>query len=502
MNRPSRAYKTALGTVAVLLFVSVFYSQRYLNTQREVLGLTRIAPLENAPPVLEFTTKALGGFRGLIANALWIRATELQDEGKYFEMVQLADWITKLEPHLAQVWANQAWNMAYNISVKFNDSADRWPWVYRGIELLRDEGLKYNPTEPLIYRELGWIFQHKMGAYMDDAHQLYKERWARMMSEVIGDFGPPKWDELLNPTTPEAKERVRKLREVYKMDPQFMKTVDQEYGPLEWRLPETSAIYWAVLGLKNSEKEKLKKEDFVMLRRIIFQSMQLAFMRGRLVAPNKSGNEFLYLPNLEIIKRTSDAYLEQAELEPDKHDNILNAHKNFVSTAIYFLYAYNRREAAQQWFDYWKKQYPEQLLAMNKPNLTLDEYALMRVTEDLETTDPIRARAAIEGQLQSAFLNYAIGEEAPGTNAELWARQLYGYYTEKLGNTGKIQERMGLPPYHEIWKQAVLRMLSPEFPMNPTLKEQLRTYLGARIDFEIPSSTNKTATAEASPRVK
>src|SRR5437868_4875803 len=120
MNRPSRAYKIALASVAVLLFVTVFYSQRYLNTQREVLGLTRIAPLENAPPMLEFTTKALGGFRGLIANALWIRATELQDEGKFFEMVQLADWITKLEPHMAQVWAHQAWNMAYNISVKFN----------------------------------------------------------------------------------------------------------------------------------------------------------------------------------------------------------------------------------------------------------------------------------------------------------------------------------------------------------------------------------------------
>ena len=60
------------------LLVAVFFSQRYLNTQREVMGLTRITPLENAPPVLAFTTKALGGFRGLIANALWIRATELQ----------------------------------------------------------------------------------------------------------------------------------------------------------------------------------------------------------------------------------------------------------------------------------------------------------------------------------------------------------------------------------------------------------------------------------------
>jgi hypothetical protein len=499
MNRPSRAYKIALASVAVLLFVSVFYSQRYLNTQREVLGLTRIAPLENAPPMLEFTTKALGGFRGLIANALWIRATELQDEGKFFEMVQLADWITKLEPHMAQVWAHQAWNMAYNISVKFNDSNDRWPWVYRGIELLRDHGRVYNPTEPLIYRELGWLFQHKMGAYMDDAHQVYKANWSKMMSEVIGDFGPPKWEELINPTTPDAKERVRKLREVYKMDPQFMKEVDQAYGPLEWRLPETSGIYWAALGLKMSAKEKLKKDDFVTLRRVIFQSLQLAFMRGRLVAPNKSGNEFLYLPNLEIIKQTSDAYLEMASYETDKHDNILNAHKNFLSTAIYFLYSYNRIEAAQKWFDYWKQLYPEQLVALGKPNMTLQEYVFMRVSEDLDTTDPVRSRAAIEGQLQAAFQFYAVGEEAPGVQAEMWARQVYAHFMKNLGNTGKIVERMGLPPYEDLWKETVQRMLGPDFPMNQTLKDQLRSYLGSRINFEIPGSK---VTAEVAPPAK
>ena len=130
--------KLVLSGVIAGLLVVVYFSQRHLNTQREVMGLTRIAPLENAPPMLAFTTKALGSFRGLIANALWIRATEMQENGKYFEMVQLADWITKLEPKLTAVWIHQAWNMAYNISVKFNDHHDRWLWVRRGTELLRD----------------------------------------------------------------------------------------------------------------------------------------------------------------------------------------------------------------------------------------------------------------------------------------------------------------------------------------------------------------------------
>src|SRR6266853_1021609 len=109
------------------------------------LHQSRGEPLENSPPLVAFTTVALGGFRGIIADVLWLRATELQKDGKYFELVQLADWITKLEPRFAQVWAFHAWNMAYNVSVLFNDPPDRWRWVRQGIVLLRDEGLKYNP---------------------------------------------------------------------------------------------------------------------------------------------------------------------------------------------------------------------------------------------------------------------------------------------------------------------------------------------------------------------
>src|SRR6266581_8008560 len=209
-----KVYKASLLGLAGLLLAGVFLVQRELNRQRAdpVQGWTRAAPLENAPPVLAFTTVALGGFRGLIANALWIRANDLQDEGKYFEMVQLADWITKLEPSFAQVWLVQSWNMAFNISVKFTDFTDRWRWVQRGIELLRDDGLRYNPTEALIYRELAWFFQHKIGQNMDDGHKYFKTQWAKEMTQLFGS-GRPNFDELLSPKTEEAKRRAELVRE-------------------------------------------------------------------------------------------------------------------------------------------------------------------------------------------------------------------------------------------------------------------------------------------------
>ena len=75
-----------------------------------------------------------------------------------------------------------------------------------GIELLRDQGLHYNPYEPLMYRELAWFFQHKMGANLDDAHLYYKQQWAEAMVKVFGE-GRPNFDELIHPQTDEARRR-------------------------------------------------------------------------------------------------------------------------------------------------------------------------------------------------------------------------------------------------------------------------------------------------------
>ena len=167
--------------------------------QPELLQLRRVyhlnweEPLENSPPLVTFTTVALGGFRGIIADVLWLRASKLQEEKKYFELVQLADWITKLEPRFSLVWAFHGWNMAYNISVLFDDHADRWRWVKHGIELLRDEGLVYNPGDPRLYRELGWLFQHKMGATLDQAHFFYKRSWGEEMAQLF-DGPRPDYD--------------------------------------------------------------------------------------------------------------------------------------------------------------------------------------------------------------------------------------------------------------------------------------------------------------------
>jgi len=439
--------------LAVALLAGSSQIQRSLNGDRKALGLTRVEPLENAPPILAFTTVALGGFRGLISNALWMRASDLQDEDKFFEMAQLADWITKLEPHFVQVWLVQAWNMAYNISVKFKDYPDRWRWVKRGFELLRDDGLRYNPNELLIYRELGWIFQHKLGQNLDDANMYYKQEWANEMA-VVFDKKKPNLDELINPQTDDQKRRAALLRDHYKMDPNIMKEVDETFGPVEWRLPEAHAIYWANLGLKAAAENpaKVKKDDLITLRRVVYQSMQLSFQRGKLVS-NPLIKAFEFGPNLEIIPKVSKAYEQAAEEDKENHDHILRAHRNFLRDAVYFLYSHNRLKDAAYWFKYLGQKYPDKPILDYKTNslpanVTLDEYAIGRIVEDVKETDKARITAIVEGMFKNFYLSLIMDEEDErALGFKLMAGKIYEAYMKQIP-----QERIkaiGLDPIDE-----------------------------------------------------
>ncbi|MBL8990337.1 MAG: hypothetical protein JNJ48_02020 [Phycisphaerae bacterium] len=133
---------------------------------------------------------ALGAFRGLFVNWLWIRANELKEAGKYYEAVDLARSITRLQPRFPRVWAFHAWNLAYNISVATQTAGERWQWVNAGIRLLRDEGIPANPADLLLHKELAWIFLHKVQGVMDDANNVYKRELAREWTIALGPPPP------------------------------------------------------------------------------------------------------------------------------------------------------------------------------------------------------------------------------------------------------------------------------------------------------------------------
>lgn len=485
----SRLYKPLLLLVALALLGSVFFTQRSLNRQRTALGFTRVTPLKNAPPVLVLTTVVLGSFRGLIANALWVRAMELQEQDKFFEMVQLADWITKLQPHINTVWIVMAWNMSYNISIKFSDPRDRWMWVQRGIELLRDEAIQYNPREALLYRELAWHFQHKMGHNLDDAHNFFKGAWANEMQNVLGG-GHPDWTQLLNPQTDEARRRVATLRDRYKLDPAKMKQVDDLYGPLEWRLPEAHALYWAMLGKELARK----KEDIIQLRRVIYQSMQWACRRGRLIQ-SRAGPGFRYGPQLELVDKANQAYLDVIAEDEQYRDSIERAHRNFLLDMIYFCYINNRPREGERWLKVIAQKYPKDY----PPELTLEEYALRRIGEDVGETDMDRTTSNIYGVLEQSYLELIDGEEDRFLGMQALAKNIWGRYMSKI-TRGPSATRVGLPPLEELKTDVLRRLLyDPEHALIPEAAAILKSTLGNAVPPPPPAAPSGSPTPAPAP---
>ncbi|MGD9689988.1 MAG: hypothetical protein AB7K52_10085 [Phycisphaerales bacterium] len=132
---------------------------------------------------------ALGAFRGMFVNMLWMRAQAAKDRGDYYEAMDLAKAITKLQPRFPRVWAFHAWNMAYNISVTTHTAEERWQWVNNGIRLHREQAIPANPKDLLLHRELSWIFLHKIQGFMDDANLYYKRALAEEWTIVLG---PPR----------------------------------------------------------------------------------------------------------------------------------------------------------------------------------------------------------------------------------------------------------------------------------------------------------------------
>jgi len=213
-------------------------------------GAAKAAQEVVAPsPAAEMIVAGLGGFRGIAAEVVWFRADRLQDEGRYAELAQLATWLTFLEPHTPEVWAFTAWNLAYNVSVMMPTHADRWRWVDAGMRLLRDDGLRLNPGDPVLYKELAWMFLLKLGGSLDEAGNYYRQQW-KLITEQCRRTG--EWTNL-------------------GLEAKRMAAIDAEYGKQDWTSPLASALYFSVCGLETARKPLHRSE----LRQVLYQTLMV-----------------------------------------------------------------------------------------------------------------------------------------------------------------------------------------------------------------------------------
>jgi hypothetical protein len=109
---------------------------------------------------------ALGGFRTVAADMLWLKLERLWDGGAWWALPTMFDTVTQLDPHFLLAWQVYGWHCAYNLHAESETVVDKRYWLAKGVEVL-ERAVEANPTSWEIYKEIGWTLY-------DRAHEPWR----------------------------------------------------------------------------------------------------------------------------------------------------------------------------------------------------------------------------------------------------------------------------------------------------------------------------------------
>jgi len=182
-------------------------------------------------------------------------------------------------------------------------------------------------------------------------------------------------------------------------------------------------------------------------------------------------------------------------------DSFARAHRNFLKDAVYFLYTYNRLREARRWFEFCKQTYGTN--SNIKPEWTLEDYALDRITEDAGETSRDRIKAIVEGSIESAYGNLVGGDADQAQGLMLFAEKVHSNFQQRTTHKSAVV-RLPLGPFPELKREVLMRLLDPASGVNAEFQARLRTELNLPADFGIPAgaATNAPPAATNPPAPK
>jgi tetratricopeptide (TPR) repeat protein len=122
-----------------------------------------IASIRGPTPVL---IAALGGFRTVAADLLWLKVDQLWDGGAWYLLPSVLESVVQLDPHFLLGWEVYGWHLAYNLNTESVLEVDKHHWLDQGLQVL-DRAVALNPDSYQMAFELGWTC-------FDRAHDMPK----------------------------------------------------------------------------------------------------------------------------------------------------------------------------------------------------------------------------------------------------------------------------------------------------------------------------------------
>ena len=132
-----------------------------LSMLRENNNLSQ-AKMSEIDPASETMKLASLGLRGVAVNMLWMQAMDHKKKENYDKLASTLQALTKIQPNFVKVWEYQAHNLAYNVSMEFDDYEYRYSWVKKGLAFLK-QGMPFNKRDHRMPSKLGFFTGNKMG---------------------------------------------------------------------------------------------------------------------------------------------------------------------------------------------------------------------------------------------------------------------------------------------------------------------------------------------------
>ena len=518
-----------LGAVVCIILASLMLPS--LNRDRQMGQLTVSNLSQNAPPQLVLATTALGGFRGLLVAGIWWRAAEMQSEGRYWELVQLYDWIGEMQPHLDTIWKFAGWNMAYNIVAEIHEPEERWRWLWRSIETMRDKGLKYNPRSYIIPEQIAWTFFQKIGRETDEYYRYYMHELAVKIENDWGSGhpdlaaianGPKTVEELMKapqagdlikrfqaegidlveqydqigkllPTVSNELQRwynlpehasARKLigdfrigrviRKTYKMDPEQMALMEGQITAMDWRLPEPHCIYWAEVATSNGRTYGTAKDgtDVIDATRDITFSLETLYRRGTIISLDKKpGGDMVLTSNLDYL----DPYDRLLEKMVIYYTTPPGDQERGAETILEKQKGFYKEAMMVLYFagqntralDYYKR-LQNRYPSEDYVRLTLDQYVLGQIQQMVkEWGREEKIEYVVDGILLQAYTFLVAGKSQWAAAYENEAKAIWDYYRADLVRMKPGPESEKTPTYDEMKLKVRNKMLAGEYKNVP-----------------------------------
>ncbi len=304
--------------------------------------------------------------------------------------------------------------------------------------------------------------------------------------------------------------RAHQLRKIWKLDPVLMNDLNKTYGPidftdpnthlpLDWRHPDSHAIYWGVKGLQIAARKESREVDMTETNtdRIVGHSLQNLFRNGKLLihdvqfqvqvkgTPETQAQifkEVFLRPDLRMFDTYNESVLAILDKYTSDEDrgtlvSLQNGHRNMLKNAVLSFYQSGHRKKAQQIYNQLRELYD-----MPEFKVPLVEFAQKRLFEELESIGLNDAKEQVVLLLRESYFLYAIGDDETSAGREKLAREIHNHYQTKYLD----ENRIDLPDYTTL-QYLGLRDFLEDWQFVPNL----RLNLLARIEIERPELYEK-----------